>query len=596
MNKRILSCLAAVFLLPVSAYASISALDRLIHRVDPKINLGIQVVDLHSHTILYQRNAEKLFVPASNMKLFSDAAALLWLGPDYQFHNQLSLQALFIKDNRLQGHLILHLPGDPSFDQQQLRHLFQSIAGHALTTIEGDILIDSQLATLTAHPPGGMEEDLDYGYGAPLAPLMLDQNRVRVTVNPAGRAGQAAIIEDNTPYGLSIINHVTTAKKGQHCRLAFKMDTTNTLTVKGCVAQGQWAVVQQLALQNPLQHAQKSIRQLLKQQNITLNGRIRLAKSQQPSLLLSSSHSPKLSQLIAETMKSSDNLYADALFLHTAAQMHNKALDWPEAQAAIKQFLHQQVGLDLASAHLTDGSGLSRHNRLSPAQTVTLLRFLHQHFALTYEYVSALPVAGRDGTLQKRLRLPRQMDRVRAKTGTMRGVVSLSGYMDTENGHTLAFAMYINQQPGTHFKPARRYRYLIDAICQYFLQQSPTQAPPVVQVLQQSPLRFQGQKSQAEQQRQQTARWRRLETQVKKFSQQQQLTILFRPHELIIQDHQAPLEQVLDALQRLHQRYPFAVILQSATAPIPKTGFPLLWQQTPGESTTTRTWILRPIV
>ncbi|MDI9818497.1 MULTISPECIES: D-alanyl-D-alanine carboxypeptidase/D-alanyl-D-alanine-endopeptidase [unclassified Legionella] len=597
--KRILSG-ALLTLLAVPSHASFQAgADKLINGVSPSLNIGIEVVDLTTGVTLYSRNQERYFIPASNMKLFSDAAALMILGPDYRFKNQLSTNASQLQQGVLKGSLYLRLSGDPSFDHERLTKLLVRLKDWHIQRIQGNVYIDSSHASVNPYPPGWMVEDLVYSYGAPLAPLMMDTNRLTITVNPAAKADEAGVIETNDASGTVVINNqVKTRAAGSRCGVDFSMDKENYLTVRGCVAVGQWAVQQQMAIRNPFLYAQGVIKRQLKLANITLDGNVLLGKTPSGSLLIAAESSKPIAQLMADTLKPSDNLYADSLFLHAAEKLHGSPVNWGEAQPILKKFIQQQTGIELSDAVLTDGSGLSRYDLLTPGQTIGLLRFLYNRFPLSYEYIAALPVSGRDGTLERRFKKPMQQDMVRAKTGTMRGIVSLSGYLYTANAHTLAFAIYINNVPGTKPSISGRYRYLVDALCTYFLQQKPGNGNWAKVFSPHARLKFQQNPTQAEIQRGRQARWRRLETAVKNALKGQQVAVIYRAHELILQDHQADASKVLASLQALRKQYPFAVALSAKSLIAGVGNKPLvLWMDAAVlANAVQRVWIIREAV
>jgi D-alanyl-D-alanine carboxypeptidase/D-alanyl-D-alanine-endopeptidase (penicillin-binding protein 4) len=300
---------------------------------------------------------------------------------------------------------------------------------------------------------------------------------------------------------------------------------------------------------------------------------------------------------MADTLKPSDNLYADSLYLHAASRLNHAPVNWPEAHAIIKHFLQEETHITLDEANLTDGSGLSRQDRLSANQTVELLRFLHTHFPLTYEYIAALPIAGQDGTLQKRLKKPSQKGFVRAKTGSMTGVTSLSGYLYTANAHTLAFAFYINTRPGTSPKISGQYRSLIDALCDYFLNQKPDNRNVANLDNAHQHVAFQQQPTQRDAQRIQQSRWRQIEHALKQALKNEPVRIIFRNEQLIIHDKNTNLSHVWKTLQAIHQKYAFSVALEGNAGPsgIPPSTLSLLWIKS-RDSTNERTWTLhRPV-
>ncbi len=586
--KRILP---SVFfcLMGSSVYATSiqQSMDHLINQVDPKINMGIEVVDLNTGKTLYQRNANHTFIPASNMKLFSDAAALLILGPDYRFQSQLSTDASSLNKGVLNGSLYLHLSGDPSFTQEHLDGLLAKMSTWGINQIKGNVVIVSNHSSVDAYAPGIAAKDLTYSYGAPIAPVMIDENRLTVTVNPSFRVGEPALVELNEP-GSSLIldNQVKTAAKTVGCGISYLMEGGNHLTVKGCVHPGQWAVQQRIAIRNPLSYAQALVKQRLNHVNIKLDGQVVLGSAPSSSLLLATHASKPINQLMADTLKPSDNLYADSLYLHAATKLQGTPLNWSQAQPVIKNFLQQQTGINLQNAVLTDGSGLSRHDLLTPEQTVSLLRFLHNRFPLSYEYIAALPVAGRDGTLQKRFRKVTQQGLLRAKTGTMTGIMSLSGYLYTANAHTLAFAIYINTTPGTNPNVSGRYRSLVETLCDFLLAQKPEDTPLHKVTNAHARVAFQQRPNQADRLHAQQAKWRRIETAVKHALIDQPVTVLFRQNQLVLVDHGSDVNKVWNILQTLSKKYTFAVALHGTTSP---TSSPhLLWVNTAGSSL--RTW------
>lgn len=543
--------------------------DKLINQVDPAINMGITVVDLNTGQTLYQRNANRLFIPASNMKLFSEASALMILGPDYQFTTNLSTNAKRISKGILQGTLFLHLSGDPSFSTHDLTQLLSSLDSWGVKKINGDVVIVSDTQEINPYGPGWMVDDLKYGYGAPLSPLILDENRLTITINPAHKIDTLALIEVNEQFDhFKINNQVQTRPKTKPCGIDFNVNEQNEISVRGCVNVGQGAIQQRIAIRNPLRYAQLIILNQLKHQGIELQGHVLLGKTHQPRVLLATHYSKPIAQLLADTLKPSDNLYADSLFLHAATKLNGTAVNWPQARILITNFLQKQTHIPLQTAKLSDGSGLSRYDQVTPHQTVLLLQYLYDHFPLAYEFIAALPIAGQDGTLKKRFRKATEQGLIRAKTGTMTGVISLSGYLYTLNGHTLAFAIYINNLPGTHPSISGRYRYLVDAVCRYFLQQKLPWQPVKITTLLAGRFSFQHptllQHTQAKK-----VKWRQLEAALKKAFHGQAVEVIFHDNELVLHDYNHDLHQVLTTLQRLHKEYPFAVILQSKSV-LPK--------------------------
>lgn len=570
-----------------------TSIDKIINQVDPKINMGIEVVDLNTGKMLYQRNADHTFIPASNMKLFSDAAALLILGPDYRFQNQLSTDAKSLDKGVLNGSLYIHLSGDPSFTQEDLDALLSGLSTWGVNQINGNVILVSNHGNVDPYAPGIAAKDLMYSYGAPIAPVMFDENRLTVTVNPAGRVGEPALVELNKPGESFVLdNQVKTAAKKAACGISYLMEGGNHITVRGCIPVGQWAIQQRLAIRNPLGYAQALVKQRLAHLNIKLNGQVQLGTAPAGTMQIATRASKPINQLMADTLKPSDNLYADSLYLHAAAKLQGTPLNWAQAQPVVKNFIQQQTGINLQNARLTDGSGLSRQDLLTPEQTVSLLRFLHDKFPLSYEYIAALPVAGRDGTLQKRFRKVTEQGLLRAKTGTMTGIMSLSGYLYTANGHTLAFAIFINTTPGTSPNISGRYRSLVDSLCDFLLAQKPDGYPLEKMSNSHARVAFQQRPNQAERSQTQQSKWRRIEWAVKNALSDQFVTVLFRNQQLVLIDHGADINKVWSVLQNLGKKYAFSVALHGPSSPTTSAVAPrLLWVNTASQNST-RTWTI----
>ncbi len=589
--KRIFLATSLAISLNASAASIQNSVDSLINKIDPNMNIGVQVVDLSTGEELYQRNATRSFIPASNMKLFSDAAALMALGPDYRFKTQLSTNAPVLEQGVLKGSIYIHFPGDPSFTSSDLEGLLAQLRHWGVRRIQGNVVLVSNNSNVNPYGPGWTPKDFKYSYGAPVAPLALDENRLLVTVNPSHQVGLPALIEFPYPGAIHLNNQVKTSGKAKGCGIDVNMDHDNNLTVRGCIGIGQWAEQAKIAIQNPLVYAQGVIRQQLNNLQIGFDGQVVLGSAPSGSLLIATHDSKPIAYLLADTLKPSDNLYADSLFLHAAAKINGAPLNWQQAQPVVKNFLQQQTGVNLQNAVLNDGSGLSRQDQLTPQQTVGLLQFLHERFPLSYEYISALPVAGRDGTLQRRLRLPSQQGFVRAKTGTMSGIIGLSGYLYTANGHTLAFAIFANRTSKTKAEVAWGFRPLVDTLCDFFLKQH-LDGRFYDAAKAHARVAFQLKPAAAEQLRTKKARWRGLESSVKRALNGQPVSVLFQDDQLVLNDHNADPNKVWAALQSVRRKQSFAVALQSKTAPRGNSSPFLLWIKTPVGGAL-RVWTIR---
>ncbi len=587
-----LHLVASLMMSPLMAASLQTRLDEIINHVDPQMPIGMQVVDLNTNTTLYQRHVDDLFVPASNMKLFSEAATLLLFGPDYRFKTQLSTSAHQLDHGVLKGSVDLELPGDPSLRSRDIRRLLVALRRQGMTNIQGNIILHTPLYAIRQDAPGVVLKDFNYSYGAPVGPLILDENQVTIITNPGPSVGKPAIITHRAPeQSVQIINHVTTSEKNSG--LSFKMNEENQLTLQGSIGRHQTAIVQHVAIRNPKRYAAALIMQQLSHLGIQLQGQIILSEHPvSQGLILSRHYSKPLSQLMADTLKASNNVYADGLYLHTATRLQNAGVRWEQAEPLVKRFLQWTTGITFQNGTWIDGSGLSRHDRVTPLQTVALLRYIYTHFPLSYEYIAALPIGGQDGTLQRRFGRHHHRGFIRAKTGTMTGVLSLSGYLYTPNGHTLAFAMYINTRPGTKPSISGRYRSVMDQLCETLLAFTPENSSFHDVKLTHLHPTFHQKLSFIQHALRQQGRWRQLEGALKKALQSQAVTVLYQNQQLILIDHQADVNHVWRVLEALHKKYSFSVILQAPKTPQHSATQPaLLWIST-NANTTQQVWTI----
>lgn len=437
-----------VFILSFFCYLSVAHSTNLnqgineIIKNNSKVNIGIVAFDLTTNSLIFKTNENKLFIPASNMKLFSDAAALFFLGANYRFENKLFIQNNKIENGILKGDIFLELSGDPTFTQNHLKELLRNLQDLRIKQIQGDFIISSNSTSLQPYGPNWLQTDYKYDYAAPLAPLIIDENRVVFKISPTKALGKPAKVEINNKNGGIKINNLVKNSNDKSCVVDFDINEQNEIILRGCIVNNQKPLTKRIAIKNPLAYSKALIAHQLHDLGIKLNGQIVLKNIKPSGKLLAHNYSKTITQLIADTLKPSDNLYAESLFLKTASLIDNNQFNWESAQNTIKDYLAKETGINLKSAIIVDGSGLSRNNLISPLQTLNLLVFIYKQFPLAYEYIAALPIAGVDGTLAQRFK--GQKGLIRAKTGTMKGVLSLSGFLNTANNHTVAFAIFIN--------------------------------------------------------------------------------------------------------------------------------------------------------
>ena len=260
------------------------------------------------------------------------------------------------------------------------------------------------------------------------------------------------------------INTVSYDYSMKNCSLLLHVNRRNTINLGGCWPTGStgW---RSFAIQNPALYGERVIEAKLEQNHIILKGKVKIGRTPKNIPLRIAHKSKKLKVLIVKMMKDSDNIYAESLN-KTLGYVHSGRGSFLEGVDTIKEVLGKLAGIDFAQTTIRDGSGQSRYDLLTPGQISRLLYVMGHNKKLFKPYYNALPIGGVDGTLKYRLTSEDMKGNVHAKTGSMSGVSSLSGYMKTTSGRKLVFSILINHIVGKITKG----RALEDQICQTLYQ------------------------------------------------------------------------------------------------------------------------------
>ena len=433
---------------------------------------GIKIVQLATRKVVYEQNAEKLFSPASNSKLYTMALALDRLGPDYQIRTSLYAAEKPDGNGTLTGDLVIYGRGDPAINARRaggdifraLEPLVAALTNAGVKRIQGDVVGDE---SYFHGPPlgGGWEwEDLQSYYGAELSALTINDNALQVVVKPGLEAGAPCWVSlvPATTY-LSISNRTHTLAKGARRSIAlYRPLGENVLYVSGSMAvDDASAFTDDVAIHQPAGLFASWFKEALLRQGIEVTGRARsvnwLDREIQPVdwtrwQELGALTSLPVRELLAEVLKPSQNLYTDLLLAQVGmAQLKGRAPGSEETAEqdgvrALRTFL-TEAGIPRSETALNEGSGLSRNNLCTPKATVHLLEFMNAH-KYSAVYSNALPIAGVDGTLRRRMKGTAAEGKVHAKTGTLSAANSLSGYVTTAAGEPLAFSLMLNRYQG----------------------------------------------------------------------------------------------------------------------------------------------------
>ncbi len=489
---------------------------------------GIEVVSLSSGTTsgatsgttsdkttgntLYSQNADKLFTPASNTKLFTTAAALALIGPDYKFHTTVETTGTLDRYGRLNGDLVLVGRGDPNLSGRELPYdlhtqrnddpiqaleaLADALVQKGVKFIDGDIVADDSYVAFERYGEGWSQDDLVWADGAPVSALTINDNVVFVGILPADCPGEKAFVSVK-PFAdyYRLDNRIITTPAGTGRKFFVNREPGSTvLTLWGNMPLDDAGANEALAIEDPAEFAAGLFRQLLEKRGIVIYGhqrtrhtelatlstfsvtaiapsrggsdvQSRSLKSDQP-ITLASYESKPLLQDIRVINKVSQNLHAEIL-LRLLGRERGNAGTIEGGLEVLRGFL-SQAGISSDQYVFYDGSGLSRQNLVTPHAIVQLLRYCSTQ-PWGADYKATFPVSGVDGSLADRFVSPRLQRRIMAKTGTLGGVKALSGYATSDAGQVVAFSILSN-----NFNlPAKRVTDTIDQLVQAILDDAP---------------------------------------------------------------------------------------------------------------------------
>jgi D-alanyl-D-alanine carboxypeptidase/D-alanyl-D-alanine-endopeptidase (penicillin-binding protein 4) len=468
---------AIALLAPLATAGELSArLDRLIDSAVPLSHafVGMRVVRLSDGRELYARNSERLFVPASNMKLFTTALALSKLGPEYRLSAQIGAELPIDAEGTLPGDLELLGGGDPSLSGREYPYRShaapfaiysframddladQLVGARGLKRIEGNVVGDDSRYVWEPQPGPWSSDSATREYGAPVSALILHDNTFALTLRPGGHAGDSARIALAPPFENFVIdNRVMTTERGERKIEFYRSASGRELHVWGTIPKADAGYTQELAIGDPALYAAEVLRDALLRRGVSVRGdavarhRFPDEKTSAPPELgvtLAEHRSPPIFDLLQVVDKVSQNLHAE-MFLREVAVAAGHAGSREAGLAALDEFL-ASIGISRAEYQFTDGSGLSRDTLVSPAAITKLLMHMNQS-PHREEWLNLLPIGGEDGTLGSRFAGHPEARAVRAKTGTLDHVKALSGYAEVPAGR-VAFSLLVNnfEEPG----------------------------------------------------------------------------------------------------------------------------------------------------
>ena len=429
-----------------------------------QLGLITQTVGAAAPNLTY--HADQLSLPASTQKVATALAALLQLGGDYQFKTSMETEGK-IKNNLLDGDLIFRFSGDPTLTRQQLRAMVTVLKQSGVTEIRGDLLIDTSVFASHDKAPGWVWNDMTQCFSAPPSAAIIDKNCFSVLLQSGQNEGDIATVRKASFYPVTVLSEVETFEKGstrtRFCELDVTVRDLNTYVITGCMPKRDDPVPLMFSIQDGAHWAGILLKEELQKADIKLDGYVkRRSQLKAPVTVLAQTQSKPLHNLLTTMLKESDNMIADTVFRTIGREYYGVAGTWRSGSEATRTILKQKAGIDLGNTIMVDGSGLSRHNLISPATMMQALQYIGLHDN-ELNFITMLPLSGYDGTLQYRggFHEAGVEGKVSAKTGALKGVYNLAGFMTTASGQKVAFVQYVSSySPPTQNRNAGR-AYLV---------------------------------------------------------------------------------------------------------------------------------------
>jgi D-alanyl-D-alanine carboxypeptidase/D-alanyl-D-alanine-endopeptidase (penicillin-binding protein 4) len=462
---------------------------------------GIEIASAKTGKVLYSLNATKLFTPASNTKLFTTAAALALIGPDYKFRTTVETNGSLDKYGRLTGDVVLVGRGDPSLSGRELPYnthterdadptkvleqLADELSQKGVKYVDGDLIADDSYFAFERYGDGWSQDDLVWADGAPVSALTINDNVVFVNILPGAHPGDRAFVSV-TPFAdyYTIDNRMITTPAGSTRRIFINREPGSTeLTLWGTIPADDSGANEGLAIEDPAEFAATLFRHLLEVRGIQVYGKQRTRHTELANLstftstvvassrgggdnaltspagplVLAEYQSGPLSQDISVINKVSQNLHAEIL-LRLLGREKGTAGTVQAGLEVLRGFLNN-AGIASDEYDFYDGSGLSRQNLVTPHAIVQLLQYAAGQ-PWGNELRDSLPVAGIDGSLADRFKDLNPAAHIYGKTGSLGGVKSLSGYAVTPKGEQIVFSIVSNNLS----TPAKRVTDVIDSV------------------------------------------------------------------------------------------------------------------------------------
>ncbi len=411
-------------------------------------DIGIQVVRLSDGKVLGAHEAQKSLATASTLKVITTATALLQNGTDFRYKTPVGYTGK-LQGGILAGDLVIRGVGDPTFNSKYfpendvVQKVVDLLKRQKITEIKGNIVLNDTYFSGEV-PPSWTWEDIGNYYGAALHSINYRDNTYKINFQ-TGKAGTKAKILNVTPkQNLTFENTVLASTVNVDKAYIFGSPFSRERVVRGTLPQFRKSFIVKGAMPNPAITFGEAVKNALQKQGVKVTGKVQI-NSVNIQEVLGYIQSPTLKEIITKTNQHSVNLFAEAMLHLVKNSKSNQREDLLEA---LVEFW-QNKGLHTDGLYLHDGSGLSHFNAVNPTFFTEMLRYMAQT-KVAGDFKESLAISGKNGTLKYLGKNTNLEGKVQGKSGSMQQVCSYAGYMITQKGEKVAFAILFNNFSNSH--------------------------------------------------------------------------------------------------------------------------------------------------
>lgn len=428
-----------------------------------KTLLSVSIFDLSDSTLLFEKNSHMLLHPASNMKIITTIAGLEFLDTIFSFNTSVYYTGIVL-DSVCYGDLFIVGGMDPDFTVEDLDTMAMQIKNFGIKEIRGNIYGDVSIMDSLYWGNGWMWDDNPYSDFPYMTPLIVEDVSIQVEYQPSiiGNPVRYKLIPE-TNY-LEVLNSsVTTGEDTSDFDITRDwMNGSNKILITGDLSYKAEIDTVKLNLVDPVYYFLYLLKERLESDSVKLFGRL-------DTLSLPNYAHPiytkrrKFTEIIDNLNKESDNLSAE-MTLRALSLINKHKPASADGGIELIDSLITNLGLDYTNYKIVDGSGVSHYNLVTTDLIIELLKYIYYQSKDKYKILKhSFPIAGIDGTLKNRMKYGDAYKNVFAKTGTLSGVSTLSGYLTSKDNHDIVFSIFIQNFVGSS-RIARRYQ---DRICEF---------------------------------------------------------------------------------------------------------------------------------